>query len=39
VVDCATREIVKLLDAGSEPKRTLVIDVPTGATESDSGRN
>lgn len=28
VVDCQTREIVKLLDAGKEPKRTQVIDVP-----------
>jgi DNA-binding beta-propeller fold protein YncE len=28
VVDCQTREIVKLLDAGREPKRTQVIDVP-----------
>lgn len=28
VVDTATREIVKLLEAGREPKRTQVIDVP-----------
>lgn len=28
VVDCQTKEIVKLLDAGKEPKRTQVIDVP-----------
>lgn len=28
VVDCETKEIVKLLDAGTEPKRTQVIDVP-----------
>ena len=28
VVDCQTKEIVKLLDAGREPKRTQVIDVP-----------
>ena len=28
VVDCETKEIVKLLDAGREPKRTQVIDVP-----------
>ena len=28
VVDCRTKEIVKLLDAGREPKRTQVIDVP-----------
>jgi WD40-like Beta Propeller Repeat len=28
VVDCGTKEIVKLLDAGREPKRTQVIDVP-----------
>jgi len=27
VVDCETKEIVKLLDAGTEPKRTQVIDV------------
>ncbi len=28
VVDCETKEIVKLLDVGKEPKRTQVIDVP-----------
>ncbi len=28
VIDCHTKEIVKLLDAGKEPKRTQVIDVP-----------
>ncbi|MGI8979148.1 MAG: cytochrome D1 domain-containing protein [Pirellulaceae bacterium] len=28
VIDCQTKEIVKLLDAGKEPKRTQVIDVP-----------
>lgn len=28
VIDCGTKEIVKLLDAGREPKRTQVIDVP-----------
>ncbi len=28
VVNCETKEIVKLLDAGREPKRTQVIDVP-----------
>lgn len=28
VVDCETKQIVTLLDAGREPKRTLVIDVP-----------
>jgi DNA-binding beta-propeller fold protein YncE len=28
VIDTATREIVKMLDAGKEPKRTQVIDVP-----------
>jgi len=28
VVDCETKEIIKLLDAGREPKRTQVIDVP-----------
>lgn len=28
VVDCQTKEIVKFLDAGKEPKRTQVIDVP-----------
>jgi len=28
VVDCASKQIVKLLDAGREPKRTQVIDVP-----------
>jgi DNA-binding beta-propeller fold protein YncE len=29
VVDCAEKKIVALLDAGTEPKRTQVIDVPT----------
>lgn len=29
VVDCKTKEIVKLLDAGTQPKRTQVIDVPS----------
>lgn len=29
VVDCATKKIVKFLEAGQEPKRTQVIDVPT----------
>jgi len=28
VIDCQTKEIVKLLAAGREPKRTQVIDVP-----------
>ncbi len=28
VVDCKTKDIVKMLDAGREPKRTQVIDVP-----------
>jgi DNA-binding beta-propeller fold protein YncE len=28
VIDTATKEIVKLLEAGKEPKRTQVIDVP-----------
>lgn len=28
VIDCQTKEIVKLLNAGKEPKRTQVIDVP-----------
>lgn len=28
VIDCQTKEIVKLLEAGKEPKRTQVIDVP-----------
>lgn len=28
VIDCQTKEIVRLLDAGKEPKRTQVIDVP-----------
>ena len=28
VVDCATKKIIHLLDAGREPKRTQVIDVP-----------
>ncbi len=28
VVDCKTKEIVKLLEVGREPKRTQVIDVP-----------
>jgi DNA-binding beta-propeller fold protein YncE len=31
VIDCQTKEIVKLLDAGKEPKRTQVIDVPISA--------
>lgn len=30
VVDCESKQIVKLLDAGREPKRTQVIDVPEG---------
>lgn len=29
VVDCQTKKIVKLLEAGREPKRTQVIDVPS----------
>lgn len=28
VVDCATKQIVKFLEAGREPKRTQVVDVP-----------
>jgi WD40 repeat protein len=28
VVDCQKKEIIKLLEAGKEPKRTQVIDVP-----------
>ncbi|MCH7729820.1 MAG: hypothetical protein IH991_25625 [Planctomycetes bacterium] len=30
VVDCQTKKILKLLDAGRQPKRTQVIDVPVG---------
>lgn len=37
VVDCKTKEIVKLLDAGREPKRTqvIVVDKPPAAAASD----
>lgn len=33
VVDCTTKEIVKLLSAGRHPKRTQVIDVPVASGE------
>ena len=28
IIDCATKQIVKLLEVGQEPKRTQIIDVP-----------
>lgn len=36
VVDCATKQIVKLLEAGREPKRTQVIIVPTAERAADA---